>query len=82
MKAWNTLTHYAGLDWAADHHDVVIVDATGTVVVEFRFAHSAEGWEEYRKKTAAYPVLGVALETCSGAAVEELLRSPCTVFPV
>jgi len=75
MKPWNTLTYYAGFDWAADHHDVVTVNTTGTVVAEFRFAHSAEGWEEYRKKTAVHPALGVALETCSGAAVEELLRS-------
>ena len=26
MSSWNEITHYAGFDWAKDHHDVVIVD--------------------------------------------------------
>ena len=82
MKTWNELTHFAGFDWAGDHHDVVIVDQAGLVVAQFRFAHSAEGWNEFRQKTQAYAPLGVAVETRSGAAVEELLRSDCTVFPV
>jgi len=82
MNAWQELTHFAGFDWAGDHHDVVIVDQAGLVVAEFRFAHSAEGWEQFRQKTQAHAALGVAVETCSGAAVEELLRSACTVFPV
>jgi len=82
MKNYNDLTHYAGFDWAGDHHDVVIVDPTGTIVAEFRFDHSAQGWEAFRQKIQPYPAVGVAVETCSGAAVEELLRSPCTVFPV
>lgn len=82
MKTWQALTHFAGFDWAGDHHDVVIVDQAGLVVAEFRFAHSAEGWEQFRQKTQTYTALGVAVETRSGAAVEELLRTPCTVFPV
>jgi len=82
MKKWNELTHYAGFDWAGEHHDVLIVDQAGTAVAQFRFAHSAEGWEEFRQRTQPYAALGVAVETRSGAAVEELLRSRCTVFPV
>lgn len=82
MKNWTELTHFAGLDWAGDHHDVAVVDHQGHVVAEFRIEHSAAGWAEFRKKIAAYPALGVALETRSGAAVEELLQSDCTVFPV
>jgi len=82
MKGWTELTHYAGFDWAGDHHDVVIVDQTGNIVTEFRFAHSAEGWEQFRQKLKPYGTPGVAVETRSGAAVEELLRSDVTVFPV
>ena len=82
MKTWNELTHYAGFDWAGDHHDVVVVEPSGQVVAQFRFEHSAGGWEQFRQKTKAYVGLGVAVETRSGAAVEELLRSDCTVFPV
>ncbi len=29
MKPWSELTHFAGLDWAGDHHDITIVDRTG-----------------------------------------------------
>ena len=32
MKQWNEITHYAGFDWASDHHDVAVVDAQGKVV--------------------------------------------------
>jgi hypothetical protein len=38
MKSWNQITHYAGFDWARDHHAVVIVDAQGTIVSDFEFA--------------------------------------------
>lgn len=82
MKTWTELTHYAGFDWAGDHHDVVIVEQGGAIVAEFRHEHSVEGWETFRQKIAPYAALGVAVETRSGAAVEELLRSECTVFPV
>lgn len=82
MKTWNELTHFAGLDWAGDHHDVAVVDGAGQVVAEFRIEHSAAGWTEFRKKMAAYPTWGIALETRSGAAVEELLQSQGTVFPI
>ena len=57
MKAWHELTHFAGFDWAGNHHDVVIVDQAGLVVAEFRFAHSAEGWEQFRQKTQTYTAL-------------------------
>lgn len=82
MNAWPELAHYAGLDWAGDHHDVVVLDAAGRQVAQFRIPHSAEGWETFRQKIAPYPALGVAVETRSGPAVEELLQSACTVFPV
>lgn len=58
MKAWNELTYYAGLDWAGDHHDVVIVDRVGVVVAQFRFAHSAAGWTEFRQTIQTYLPLG------------------------
>ena len=82
MKAWKDLTHYAGLDWARDHHAVVIVDAQGTVVADFEFAHSLEGWKSFREKTAPFPNLAVALETTQGAAVDQLLQGQYTLYPV
>ncbi len=82
VKQWKELTHYAGLDWARDHHGVVIVDAQGQIVTDFEFEHSLEGWKSFREKTAAWPNLGVAIETNQGAAVDQLLQHGYTVYPV
>ena len=82
MKNWKDLTHYAGFDWAKDHHAVVIVDAQGRIVADFEFAHSLEGWKSFAQKTSAWPNLGVAIETSQGAAVDQLLQGQYTVFPV
>jgi transposase len=76
------LTHYAGFDWAKDHHDIIIVDAKGTIVADFSIDHSAAGWQAWREKIAAYPRLGVALETSFGAAVEQLVESAVSIYPV
>ena len=82
MKTFPELTHFAGFDWAKDHHDVVIVDRAGQIVAQFTFPHSAEGWQKWRDCLHSYPALGVALETSSGPAVERLLDSGATVFPM
>lgn len=55
-------THFAGFDWAGDHHDVIIVDSAGVLVADFRFDHSAAGWQHWRDQIAAWPHLGVAIE--------------------
>lgn len=34
---------YAGLDWADQHHDLVIIDETGRKVGQLRVAHTPEG---------------------------------------
>src|SRR5512139_1654897 len=40
MKSYSELTHFAGLDWAKDHHDAHIMDRQGQVVAQFRFSHT------------------------------------------
>jgi len=82
MKNWKDLTHYAGFDWAKDHHAVVIVDREGRIVADFEFAHSLEGWKSFAEKTSAWPHLAVAIETSQGAAVDQLLQREYSVFPV
>jgi transposase len=82
MKNWKDLTHYAGFDWAKDHHSVVIVDSQGQIVADFEFAHSLEGWKSFVEKTAAWPNLAVAIETSQGAAVDQLLQREYVVYPV
>jgi transposase len=82
MKKHQELTHFAGFDWAKDHHDIVVVDVQGRIVSEFRIEHSLAGWRQWKEKIAAFPHLGVAIETSFGAAVEQLLDSGVTVYPV
>jgi transposase len=82
MKTWQELTHYAGFDWAKDHHVMVVVDRESKIVADFQFEHSAEGWTSFRQKTSAWPNLAIAIETSRGAAVDQLLQGHYTVFPV
>jgi hypothetical protein len=48
MHSFETLTHFAGFDWAKEHHDAVILDRQGNTVAALTFAHSAEGWAQWR----------------------------------
>jgi transposase len=82
MKPWQDLTHYAGFDWAKDHHSVVIVDREANIVADFEFEHTLEGWKSFAEKTSAWPNLAVAIETRQGAAVDQLLQRGCTLYPV
>lgn len=82
MIAFNELKHYAGFDWAKDHHCVVVVNAAGEIVSEFEFKHSGEGWKEFENKLAALPSIALAVETNSGPAVDQLLQRDLTVYPV
>ena len=76
------LTHFAGFDWAGDHHDIIIVDTAGRVVADFQIDHTAAGWRAWGERVAAYPKLGIAIETSFGMVVEQLIDSGATVFPV
>jgi transposase len=80
--SWESITHYAGFDWAKDHHDVVLVNQQGKIVKDLTFEHSAEGWAKWKEMVAAYPHLAVAIETSQGAAIEQLLASGVAVYPV
>ena len=82
MKAWNEIKHYAGFDWAKDHHDVIVLDGGGKIVADFRFDHTAGGWNEFGKKLAAFPGVAVAIETNHGGVIERLLELECCIFPV
>jgi transposase len=82
MKTWNEITHYAGFDWAKDHHDVVVVDRLGAIVAEFQFKHSRDGWKQFADKIKSYPALALAIETSQGAAIDQLLQCDCVVYPL
>jgi transposase len=79
---WSTLSYFAALDWASDHHDVAVVDRLGAIAAEFRFAHTAAGWAEFSEKMKPYAGAPIALETSSGPAVDQLLQRGWEVYPV
>lgn len=82
MREWNEHQHFAALDWAGDHHDLVVVDRGGQVVLSRRFAHSAEGWRELREALGAFPEIPVAVETSQGIVIDQLVRAGPGVYPV
>lgn len=82
MKTWTAYTHFAALDWADDHHDVVVVDAHGQIVLALTFPHTAAGWQQLEHALAPWPGLPVAVETNCGPAVDQLLQRACIVYPV
>lgn len=79
---WDERKHFGALDWARDHHDVVVVDGKGAVACDLRFEHTAAGWQALREKLRAYEPLAVAVETNQGLAVEQLLAAGYAVYPV
>jgi transposase len=82
MKSWSQFTHFAALDWAKDHHDVVVVDRQGAIVADFRIAHSCAGWKQLTEKLRSFETVAVAIETSEGPAVEQLLENGFDVFPI
>lgn len=80
--AWASFRHFAGLDWAKDHHDIVVVDRAGEVMLQMRFEHTAAGWAEALEKLRAFAHLAITIETSSGPVVERLLLPGMHVFPV
>jgi len=79
---WSQHTYFAALDWANDHHDVIVVNRSGSIAAEFRFAHTASGWAEFTQKMQPFPQAPLALETSSGPAVDQLLQRGWTLYPV
>jgi len=68
-----------GLDWAKNHHEIVVVDRDGRIVLDLQIDHTSEGWRRLRDKLVnlAGPdisVVAVTIETNCGSAVERLLE--------
>jgi len=84
---WQHLQWCAGIDWGRQTHHVVLVDPDGRIRLDMPFDHDAEGWDRLRRAFRQLAgedlsVVGVAIETRSGPAVEKLLELGCTVFPM
>jgi len=79
---WSDQPYFAALDWASDHHDVVVLDRQGATVLEFRFAHTPAGWTEFELKMKPYAGAPFTLETSSGPAVDQLLQRGWKLYPL
>ncbi len=59
-----------------------VPDGGGKIVADFRFEHTAGGWEQFREKLAAFAGVAVAVETKSGTVVEHLQEIARCIFPL
>jgi transposase len=79
---WNEEPYFAALDWAKDHHDVVVVDRVETIVADFRFDHTAKGWEAFSQKMQPFGKCPMTIETSAGMAVDQLLQRGYRLYPL
>ena len=79
---WSEQPFFAALDWAKDHHDVIVVDRVGTIVADFQFPHTVPGWEQFSQKVQPFGQCPVTIETSSGMAVDQLLQRGYTLYPI
>ncbi|MCA1597859.1 MAG: IS110 family transposase [Chloroflexi bacterium] len=80
---------YAGIDWADQHHDAVVIDAGGKRVATTRVAHSAEGLgtlvtflKGIGDVTDHPDHLACIIETNRGLLITALLDAGLPVYPV
>jgi predicted NBD/HSP70 family sugar kinase len=45
---------FCGIDWASDHHDIAIVDETGSLLARARIDDSAEGLDQLLQMLAEH----------------------------
>jgi transposase len=79
---------YAGIDWADDHHDVVVIDEAGAMLTSFRVAHTAAGLADLTTALAQIPgetakdQIACIVETNHGLLIAALLDASLPVYPV
>src|ERR1019366_9013828 len=73
---------YAGIDWAADKHDVLVADETGTEVLAATYAHDENGLSALCRVLVRLEVVLVAIERPDGLLVERLLDAGLQVLPL
>ena len=77
---------YLGIDWADDHHDIVITDDSAKTLNQFQIDHTPDGFAQLHANIANHQkspadVL-IAIETNRGLLVHELLRTRYTVYAI
>jgi transposase len=64
---------YAGVDWAAEKHDVLVENAAGERLLAATFAHDEQGLGSLCRQLVRLKVRLVAIERPDGLLVERLL---------
>jgi transposase len=71
---------YAGVDWAAEKHDVLVEDAAGERLLSATFAHDEQGLRSLCRQLVRLKVRLVAVERPDGLLVERLLDAGLRVL--
>ena len=74
--------NYAGVDWAADKHDVFVADEAGGELLAATFAHDEKGLRALCRTLLRLKVQLVAIERPDGLLVERLLDAGLRVLPM
>ena len=79
---WTQQPYFAALDWAKNHHDVIVVDRNGGIVADFQFTHTFEGWAQFDQQMEKFNRCPLSIETSQGPAVDQLLQRDYPLYPV
>jgi transposase len=71
---------YAGVDWAAEKHDVLVADAAGEKLLAATFAHDEKGLRSLCRQLVRLGVELVAIERPDGLLVERMLDAGLRVL--
>ncbi len=76
------MARYAGVDWAAEKHDVLVQDADGQRVLQSTFAHDERGLRALCDTLVKLDVELVAIERPDGLLIERLLDAGLRVMAI
>ena len=76
------MSNYAGVDWAADKHDVRVAGEAGEELLAATFAHDERGLRALCRTLLRLKVQLVAIERPDGLLVERLLDAGLRVLPM
>jgi len=77
---------YAGIDWADEHHDALVIDEVGQQVSSLRVSHTPEGVSQLltflSRSAPTKEQLACIIETTHGLLIAALLDAGFPVYPV
>ena len=82
MSSEPAYQYFVGVDWAKDHHDIVVLDAAGQCLGEFTVPHSAAGWRELAERLSPYKNIALCVESGHWLTIEQLLNLPVVIYVV